>query len=258
MTPTPQDERKARRAQIAHQWADYLRRALADEKLAPIDLVKRSNGAIGTGHVTHWTNGDNSASIEAALLISELLHRPAAEVLRAAGHDTIAARFATTEATGPYLAWARWLSLALEHAGITADEFAARAEVPTTTVDRWLAGQSAPHVPEDAIDIAHLLKGNVVAAVAAAGHPKTANKLDEQTKEVERARAAKDHPLVGDILAAPDLTQGDKDEYIADLQRRQEEEVFIFQRRIAETTRIRRAAKRAREAGAAGDQAQAG
>lgn len=259
MTPTPRDERRERIAHAARQWSVYLTQALATAGLSPSELAKRSGGAISASLVSKWTNAENTASIENALLVSDILHRPEEEVLLAAGHESVAKRFATTEALGsPYVAWARWLNLALEHAGITADEFAARAEVPTTTVDRWLAGQSAPHVPEDAIDIAHLLKGNAVAAVSAAGHPKTANKLDEQTKEVKKARAAKDHPLVGEILTAPDLTQRDKDEYIADLLRRQEEEVFIFQRRIAETTRIRREARRAREAGAAGDQAQAG
>ncbi len=248
MTPTPQDERKARRAQIAQQWADYLRRTLADEKLAPIDLVKRSNGAIGTGHVTHWTNGDNSASIEAALLISELLHRPAAEVLRAAGHDTIAARFATTEATGPYLAWARWLSLALDDANLASTVFAKRAGVSMGTVERWLSGQSAPHTADVAINIAHLLGGDTVAAVAAAGHPKTAAMLRE------RANVIEDHPIIQRIRADAELTDRDKAALIREVELRQREEVHIFERRVADAVTARREAQREREAGAAGDQ----
>lgn len=86
------DERRRRRTATAQQWARWLNEALASHKppLLPVDLVKRSGGAFQTGHVAHWTNGDNTASAEAVLLIARIVGRDPVEALRAAGHHTLA------------------------------------------------------------------------------------------------------------------------------------------------------------------------
>lgn len=92
MPREPRDQRRARNARTAQAWASWLNTALLEHEppLRPADLVRKSNGAFGTGHTTKWTNGDNSASPEHVLLIARILDRDPVEALRAAGHHTIA------------------------------------------------------------------------------------------------------------------------------------------------------------------------
>lgn len=87
------EERRARRARIAAQWAAWLKDALAHSGMSASEMAARSTGhdaAFQTGHVTHWTKGDNTASAEAVLLIARILERNPVEALRAAGHHDLA------------------------------------------------------------------------------------------------------------------------------------------------------------------------
>lgn len=111
MNPPTRDDRRERRTQNAATWAAYVTTALAehDPPLQPIDLVKRSGGVFDTGKVSHWTNGDNSASADSALLFAQILGRDLAEALRAAGHHAMADAFAqlpTPPSTDPPIATA--------------------------------------------------------------------------------------------------------------------------------------------------------
>jgi hypothetical protein len=79
------------RDQIAKRWAAWLRQALADHEppMSAAELARASGGALDTGKITHWTNGDNTANPESAALVAKLLHTDPAEALRAAGHGDL-------------------------------------------------------------------------------------------------------------------------------------------------------------------------
>lgn len=90
MPATPRDRRREERAEVARQWATWLKDALKDARLTAAELIGKSDGDLDDGKVSHWTQADNSASVQGALLVARLLGRDPVEALRAAGHNAVA------------------------------------------------------------------------------------------------------------------------------------------------------------------------
>jgi transcriptional regulator with XRE-family HTH domain len=179
-------------------------------------------------------------------LLSQLapaLDVPLAEWLRIAG---ILEPAPASPADARYPQWAAWLAAALAAADATVERFAERAQIEVGTVRRMLAGETAPHSADLAIDIAHVLAGDTVAALAAAGHPKTAEALRASEAELGA------HPIIAHIQADDELTDRQKADLIAEVKRRQLEELMIFEQRVRDAVRDARA-QRDRETGPEGN-----
>lgn len=78
----------------AASWAHWLRRALDDSGLRPIDIQNASgikeNGrpVIDRSRVSQWLNKPERPSFDFTLRVAEILKRPAADALTAAGYDS--------------------------------------------------------------------------------------------------------------------------------------------------------------------------
>jgi transcriptional regulator with XRE-family HTH domain len=217
------------------RFADRLRAAM-QEKYGP--RARAAQLARDTGlseqTISRWLNAKVTPTPALLAQLSPTLPVPLAEWLATAGivedhHHTAPAN---------YPEWADWLRAALATADLTPEQFADRADLESRTVERWLTGASAPHSADLAIDVAHMLAGDTIAAVAAAGHPKTAALLQE------RELALADHPIIARIQSDPDLTRREKENLIAEVARRQREEFKIFEQRVADAVRARRHAGR--------------
>jgi len=137
MPPEARDRRRAKRGEIAQQWARWLKDALAAHQppMAAADLARKSGGALDTGKITHWTNGDNTAAPDSAILVARLLCRDPVDALRAAGHQEIAslAEDLRRDALTAYMnrqeadieddPWLRWLDQELEQGAIPKPEY---------------------------------------------------------------------------------------------------------------------------------------
>lgn len=89
--PRPgRDQRQRERQESAARWADWVNNALRTTRRRPTDLANASGGRISRALVSRWTNGDQAASAEFAILTAEILGRDGIDALRAAGHDVIA------------------------------------------------------------------------------------------------------------------------------------------------------------------------
>lgn len=85
-TPPTRNERQARRNQVAAQWSEYLKQVLTERGMTARDLERRSDGVLESGKISHWIQGDNTASIQSALAVARALNLMPSEVLRASGH----------------------------------------------------------------------------------------------------------------------------------------------------------------------------
>lgn len=176
--------------------------------------------------------------------LAPALDEPLAEWLEVAGI------LETSPAPSPaarYPQWARWLKAALAAADTTPERFAELARTDMRTVQRMLDGETAPHSADVAIEMAHLLHDSAVAAVAAAGHPKTAEEMRKGEQQIGT------HPIIAFIRADNELTERQKADLIAEVERRQREELMIFEQRVADAVREQRARRDSERGGGAGD-----
>jgi hypothetical protein len=90
MPTAGRDRRREQRIENAQRWGEWLTTAMAQAHAEPKDILNRAEGAIDKGSLSHWMNGDNTASPEAALTVARILDRDPAEAMRAAGHDVLA------------------------------------------------------------------------------------------------------------------------------------------------------------------------
>jgi transcriptional regulator with XRE-family HTH domain len=89
--PRPgRDERQRERQESGARWAAWINNALIFADKRPTDLANASDGRISRSLVSRWTNGEQAASPDFAILAAEILGRDAIDALRAAGHDAIA------------------------------------------------------------------------------------------------------------------------------------------------------------------------
>jgi hypothetical protein len=90
MPATSRDRRREELAQAAQRWARYLKQALDDAGMTAAELIDKSSGALDSGKVTHWTQADNKASAEGALVVARILGLDPVEALREASQDVLA------------------------------------------------------------------------------------------------------------------------------------------------------------------------
>lgn len=224
-------------------------RAAMREKYGP--KAKATQLAQDTGlsdqTISRWLNAKGGVPTPPYLArLAPAFNIPLAEWLAVAGHVA-----PIETATGSYPEWGRWLRDALESAGRTPEWLATEMRLTAETLEKWLAGRSAPHSADVAIDIAHLLNGSTVAAVRAAGHPRTAALLEE------RVGALEDHPIIQMIRTDGELTLRQKERLIDEVLVRQRQEMKLFEARLSEEIYERRRTQSSRET-VADDQAQAG
>lgn len=90
MPAEARDQRRAQRLENARRWGQWLTQAMAQERIEPKDIVNGSDNAINKGDISHWLNGDNSASADNAVIVAQILRRSPTDALLAAGHPLLA------------------------------------------------------------------------------------------------------------------------------------------------------------------------
>lgn len=90
MPTEPREQRRAQRIENALRWSRWLSQAMAQEHIEPKDIVNGSDNSINKGDVSHWMNGDNTASPDNAVIVARVLHRSPIDALLAAGHANLA------------------------------------------------------------------------------------------------------------------------------------------------------------------------
>lgn len=90
MPTAGREHRREQRIETAQRWGTWLTTAMNQARLEPRDIINRAAGAIDKGSLSRWMHGENTASVEGALIVARILDRDPVEALRAAGHDAVA------------------------------------------------------------------------------------------------------------------------------------------------------------------------
>lgn len=100
MPTAGRDQRREQRTETAQRWGKWLTQAMAQARAEPKDIISQAAGAIDKGSLSRWMYGDNTASVESALIVARILRRPPTEALLAAGHDAVADALAEASLRG--------------------------------------------------------------------------------------------------------------------------------------------------------------
>ena len=97
MTPRHGDPDPAARRK---RWGAYFDHARTERRLRNIDFARALGGTYDRSLISQWRHGKLVPSELGAMAIADALHLPAPDVLRAAGHDEMAARIEHLAARG--------------------------------------------------------------------------------------------------------------------------------------------------------------